>query len=120
MFATILGWFWIVMGIFFLWKPEILKKKLNRKSLRKIRKYLFVLAVILGILLIKAGWGYEGALAKIIVILGILAIFKGFFLLKSEITGRMMEWWGQKPLIFFRFGACVYIIIGIMILHLGR
>ncbi len=68
MLIRILGYIWIIAGILFLIKPQILKNKLQRKSLRKMKKYFIFLALFLGIVLISVGIKFEGGLAKIIMI----------------------------------------------------
>ena len=118
MLAKILGWFFIGMGMLFILKPQILQNKLRRKSAKVLRKYLFLIAVFFGILLFKAGWGHPGFLPKIIMILGIVAIFKGVFLLKAKASDKILKWYAGRPLIFFRIGAIFYILIGILILTL--
>lgn len=118
MLIKFFGWFWIVAGILFLCKPLLLKNRLQKKSLKKIRKYLFLLAVLLGSLLIAVSRNFQGFSAKIVMFLGIVGIFKGFFLLKGKIADKMIQWFIAQPLIFFRMGACLYIIVGITILKL--
>lgn len=118
MITKILGYLWIIAGVFFVLKPQILKNSIQRKSLKKLRKYFIFIAVLLGALLISVGWKLQGFLAKMIIVLGIISIFKGVFLLKAKVADKMIEWFAAKPLIFFRTGACFYILIGVIILLL--
>ena len=118
MFVKILGYIWLVVGILFLLKPQILKNRLQKKGLKKLRKYFVLLALILGALLISIGFKFQGILAKIVMILGILGIFEGIFLLKAKASDKIIEWFAAKPLIYFRLGACFYIAIGIILLTL--
>jgi len=119
MLATILGWFFIIMGILFVIWPQVLRNRLLKKSYKTMRRYFVLLSIFLGILLIKVSWGYEGLLPKIIVALGIIGIFKGFFLLKSKAAEKMSAWFAGQPLILFRAGAAFHILIGIAILNLS-
>lgn len=116
MIARALGWLWIAMGVLFLIKPQILRNRLQRKTIRRFRKVLFLIAIALGVYLIGAAWKLEGIVAKIIVLLGIIAIFKGFLLLKAKAMDKIMDWLAQQPLIFFRVSALIYIGIGIIVL----
>ncbi len=118
MFVKILGWFWICMGILLVLKPEILKKRLQKQAFKKIKKYILALTIVLSVLLIKVALASQGVLAKVILIFGIFGIIKVFFFLKAGAMEKMTEWFADKPLIFFRLGACVHIIIGILILNL--
>ena len=54
MLATIAGWFCIAVGVLFVWKPGLIRRRLQKKGIRFIRRYAFVLAVFFGFLLISA------------------------------------------------------------------
>lgn len=120
MLVKILGWFWIGMGILFLLKPELLRKRLQKKSFKKFKKYLFSFLLVLSGLLIAAAWRAEGLLAKVVMIFGIMGIFKAFFFLKAKGAEKFMEWFADKPLILFRFGATFHIVLGTIILALRK
>ncbi|NQT90904.1 MAG: hypothetical protein HQ558_06595 [Candidatus Omnitrophica bacterium] len=114
----IIGYLWIMAGILFLAKPQILKNSLQRKSLKKLRKYFVLLSFFLGGLLISIGWKFHGIMAKVVLIVGIISVFKGAFLIKGKVADRTVEWFAPKPLIYFRIGACFYILLGVIILLL--
>lgn len=120
MLAKIIGWLWIGSGALFLLKPNILKNKLQKKGLKKVKKILFSLAVTAGIFLIIASGKMDGILSKVMAILGIVAILKGIFLLKSKLSEKLLNWAGSQPLLYFRILACLYILIGIVILSKVR
>lgn len=120
MFIKLLGWFWIIAGVFFLLKPEMLRRKLQKKSGKKLRKILFFITIFLSMLLISAAWKTHGIFSKIVMIMGIIGIFKGFFLLKAKAADKILNWYVKQPLKFFRFGACLQILIGMIILGLRK
>ncbi|HDZ77191.1 MAG TPA: hypothetical protein ENH41_03815 [Candidatus Omnitrophica bacterium] len=120
MFAKIVGWFWIIVGVLFLLKPAMLKNKLQKKSFKKIKKYLFLLAVILGGILVSIGFKYSGFFPKLVMVLGIISIVKGFYFLKGKAAEKVLGWFLNKPLIFFRFSALFYIVLGALILYLAK
>lgn len=107
-------------GILFLLRPEMLKKSLKRESLKKVKKILFLIVLVVSFLLIGVAWNSKGPLSKIVMVLGIIGVFKGFFLLKAKAADKIIEWFTNQPLIFFRLGASLYILIGIMILGLQK
>ena len=118
MLIKLLGWFWIITGILFFLRPEMLRKRLQKKTLKKLKKYLFLIVIALSLFLIAAAWKSEGLLSKIVMVLGIIGILKGFFLLKAKAAEKILEWFIKQPLIFFRFCAALQVIIGIIILRL--
>jgi len=72
----------------------------------------------LGALLISIGFKFQGLPAKIVMILGMLGVFKAVFLLKGKASERIVRWFAAKPLIYFRIGACFHIAIGVILLTL--
>ncbi len=116
MIATILGWILIIMGVLFLLKPQLLKNRLQKKGLKKLKRYMFFVLVSLGGLFIGVAWGIPGIFGKILMVLGIIGILKGFFILKAKAAEKTIEWLRAQPLILFRIGACFYITLGIIIL----
>ncbi|RKY33577.1 MAG: hypothetical protein DRP68_01945 [Candidatus Omnitrophota bacterium] len=116
MLAKILGWLFIVLGTFFFLKPAFFKKILVRKSIKKVRKLLFLLAITVGILFISASWKMKEFLPKLIMVLGIVIIIKDFFFIKGKISEKLLGWFSKKPLIYFKFFSLIYIVIGVLIL----
>jgi len=118
MILTFLGWFYIITGIVFLFQPEKMRNKFKRVSVKKLRKYFFALALIIGLLLIKATWGLEGFLAKLFLICGFIAIVKAIYYLKGKTADKVIEWWLNKDVSFFRTMAIVQIVVGGLLLSI--
>jgi len=116
MFSYIVGSLFIMLGILFLLYPESLRKRLRKKAIRKIRRYLFAGAITLGILLISTGWKYEGLLPKILVLIGIVAILKGVFFLKLSAADKVTEWILKQPVILLKILAICQIAFGLLII----
>lgn len=116
MLVKLIGWLWIAGGVLFLLKPDILKNRLKKKGLRKVKRILFSIATAGGIFLIIASGKMDGVLAKIMAILGIVAIIKGVFLLKSKLSEKLLDWAGKQSLVYFRILSLLYILIGVVIL----
>ena len=116
MLAKILGWFWILTGIIFLLKPEWLRKRLQKKSYKILKKYLFVIALFFGFLFITAAFKSAGISSKLLLFFGIIAIFKSLFFLKAKAAARILDWFIRQPSFLFRIVALCQIILGIIIL----
>lgn len=118
MWSTIIGSLFIVSGLVFVAKPEMLRRRMKKKGLRKLRRYLLAIVASAGILLISAGWQLDGAPAKIFTVVGVLFLVKGAFLLKAKsadiITTRLMK----VPTLYLRLFAVGQIILGIVIIML--
>ena len=117
MLANIIGWIFIILGVLFLIKPELLRKKLQKKGVKKLKKNLFFMAIVMSLMLITTSFKMSGVWAKIIAILGIIGVFKAIFLLKAKAAEKMIEWSAKQPVNVFRVGGLAYIFIGIIILR---
>ncbi len=116
MIARIIGWLWIILGVISLIKPEFLKRRFQKKGLKKFRRIFFAIAFILGAYLISISWKIPGLLSKIVMLIGIVIVFKGLFLLKAKTTEKIVDWLSRQPLTYFRVGGLLYLIFGIIIL----
>jgi len=118
MLLKILGWIWIVSGIIFFLKPIWFRDRIRKKSYKRIRGYLFAVALCVSVLLIKEVWGEPGILSKVIMIFGIIGIFKAFFFLKAKAADKLLEWFANSPLKVFRLFAALQITVGWIILKI--
>jgi len=113
--VKIIGFIWVIWGILVLIKPEILRKKLQTKGSKKLKKNLFLLTLFLSITLIIASLKASGLLPKILLVLGIIGIFKAFIFLKSKASDRLIAFSASLPLTVYRAGGALYIVIGLSI-----
>ena len=121
MLTTIVGWLWIASGVFFLLKPDWLKSSLTKKGVKHVRTLLFAAAFFVGILLIGTAWDAGGILGTVLLVVGVIAIFKAFFFLRSTVTARIIEWIEPWPVLVFRVIAVLYIAFGVvLVLRLGQ
>lgn len=116
MLIKFIAWLWLITGIlFFVW-PQMLRNKLQKKTNKQIRRLLFALALIIGALLLNAGFKAEGLKAKLLMGIGIIGLLKAIFFLKAKAAEKILNWFLKQRLSFFRFCACVQIVIGVIIL----
>jgi len=118
MLAKILGWFWVVTGVLFLVRPDFLRKRIHKKSIKVVRRYLFAILLFFAAMLITTGFKYEGLVAKILLVMGIVAIFKGFFLLKAKAADKILQFLVKQPLFTFRLWALAQIGLGYIVLNI--
>ena len=116
MIAKIIGLVWVIWGIVILIKPEILRKKLQTKGSKKLKKNLFLLTLFLSFTLIIASFKADGLLPKVILVLGISGIFKAFILLKSKASDKLIAFLSNLSLTVYRSGGAFYIVIGLSIM----
>lgn len=116
MWTNIIGGLFIVSGAAFLVNPDRLRKKLQRKGVRTLRRYLVAAAFAAGILLISAAWKQEGMLPKIMIAAGIVFLLKGLYFVKAKsadvIAGRVMK----LPALWLRLFALGQVALGVLII----
>ena len=120
MILKVVGWFWVITGVLFLIMPNILKKRLQKKSNKVVRRYLFAMAIFLTAGVISMGMEISGITAKIIMIIALIALIKGVFFVKSKASNGIIEFLKDKPTSVFRIWAGVQVVIGALILLLGN
>ncbi len=116
MLVKIIGFIWVIFGILVLIKPQILKKKLQTKSIKKLKRSLFLLTIILSATLIITAFKAQGLLSKILMVIGILGIFKGFIFLSNKGAEKLIGLSSRMSLGLYRLGGAIYIVIGLSIL----
>ncbi|MDD4294803.1 MAG: hypothetical protein PHP69_04760 [Candidatus Omnitrophica bacterium] len=114
MLAKVLGLFFIFVGIIWLLKPQACLDFIKKKMTKKIKFVLMALTFFVGAALIKIAFSMSGFLIKtIILVLGVLALIKGFLFLKKQAVEKMIEFASKLPLPALRVMAATNIIIGL-------
>ena len=115
-FIILLGWFLIITGILMFWKPEKARKSLAGRGFGLVKGYIFILAIFLGSLLISAANKFNGLLALVILICGIIFLIKGYLFLKKKISNKIQLWMQKVPLSYLRGYAVIQTAIGVAML----
>jgi hypothetical protein len=115
MWSTIIGCLFIISGMAFAVNPERLRRRIEKKSRRTIRRYLVAGASSAGLLLISVGWQLEGALAKSCTMAGVLLLLKGVFLFKAKSSDMMAAHLMKLSALYLRLFAVGQLILGIML-----
>ena len=115
MFAKIFGSFWILLGLYWLIRPESLKNRLRRKMTWKMRWLVLCLVIAVGALLMGSAIKLEGLFAKVIGIIGIILVIRAIIGITSKSSEKLLEWWGSRPVYVFRIWALIIFGTGIML-----
>ncbi len=116
MLGKIIGLIWVAWGILILIKPEVLRKKLQTMGSKKLKKNLFLLTLFLSITLIIASSKADGLLVKILLVFGIMGIFKAFVFLKSKASDKLIAFSANLSLNVYRAGGAFYIVLGLIMM----
>lgn len=106
----------MIMGLLWLAKPQALQKRLNRKMNRSLKFTVFGFVIVFGFLILGSVIRAPGTIPKIAGIVGLVIAIKGIRMLTSKGSEKMLEWWANKPLGFFRIWAAFILATGIALL----
>lgn len=112
MLSNILGTIWVILGLWWIIRPQALKRRMQRKMNRKIRWIVFGFMIVLGFMMVGSVIRAEGLLAKIVGVAGLAISIKAIMFITSKTSGKMLEWLGERSLKFFRIWAAAILAIG--------
>jgi hypothetical protein len=112
-FIIILAWFLVITGLLMLWKPEAARRSMAAKGFGVIKGYVLALALFMGALLVSVMSKMSSPLAFIILIAGIVILFKGFMFFQKAAASGINSWVETVPLKYLRIYAVIQIFIGI-------
>ena len=119
MFFRIIGILWILLGIWWIMKPQIAKRVFIKKVKKSRKKILFLVIILISGLFLSAMKHMDTLIGKILIIMGILGFIKAVFIITSKSADKIIDWWQQQPLWVWRIWAGSFIIIGILFQRLG-
>ena len=118
MLTKILGIIWVVLGMWWLLKPEALKRRLKRKMNRRIKWTIYGSILIFAFLLIGSVMRTPGIIPKIIILIGVILAIRVITLFATKTADKVLDLWANRPLKFFRIWALVVLASGIMLIYL--
>jgi hypothetical protein len=116
MLTKILGVIWILLGVLWFFKPEMLRNRLKKKMNRKMKWIVFGFVVMFGFLMIGSVFKAPGILPKVIGIIGMILVIRAIILVTSKTSNKMFEWLEGRPLKVFRIWALLFLAIGLAML----
>ena len=116
MLSKILGAVTITTGLLWLAKPQILQNRLKKKMNRNLKFTVFGFIIVFGFLILGSVIKAPGLIPKIAGIAGLVIAIKGIRILTSKASERVLEWWANKPLGFFRIWAAFVLATGIALI----
>ena len=119
-FITILGWFLILTGILFLFRPERARKKLTRMSFRPVKWILLIAGVYLAGIIISLTGKINSLLAFLLLVLIIVPVVILYFILKKKLFKQFVAWFSRIPVRHLRLFAVFQVAIGWLILILRK
>ena len=117
MLTKILGIIWVVLGMWWLLKPEALKKRLKRKMSRRLKWTIYGSVLAFALILIGSVMRTPGIIPKIIILIGAILAIRVITLFAAKTADKVLDLWADRPLNFFRIWALVTLATGIMLIY---
>jgi len=119
MFFKSVGILWIVLGIWWIMRPQVIRRRFSKKLRKARRKIIFLMAILVATLFFSAAKYAHGAMGNIFLIAAIIVVAKTVFFLTSKGAEKIIDWWAEKPLWMWRVLAGCFVLIGILLHRIG-
>ena len=115
MLIKILGIIWVILGILWVAKPQILRNRIKKKMLRKIKWIVFGFVLVFGLSIIGSIIKAQGLFLKVIGVIALIVIIKSLLLVTSKTSEKMLGWLQESPLQLFRLWGFFIFAMGVML-----
>ena len=116
----LIGWWWILLGIWWLWRPRGIQKRMEGKLNSTLRSVVFFVLLLCAGTIFSAGWDLGGIWGIVLGIVALFFVLKALLLLRGKTADVILAWWRDRPLWFYRVMALVLIAAGLLLDWLGQ
>ena len=116
MLYHIIGAFLTAIGILWFIKPEMLRKRLQKKMTRRLKWIGYLFIFVFGCSLLFSALKTEGLLVKAAGIAGLMIAVNIMNLLITKSSKGIAAWWQHRPTVFFRIWAVVIFSAGLVMI----
>lgn len=116
MLYTITGYLFIILGLWWLIKPDRMKRRFTKKLHRRIRRLIWFGFFLLGAFLLQASRDIYGIGSKLLIFFGLTATIYGAFLLNKKTRQEIFEFLSKIPKRWWRVFATLQIVVGLLLL----
>jgi len=115
MLSTIVGCIWVLLGLLWTFKPEMLKNRIKRKMTRTVKWTVLGFVIFFGFMIAGSVIKASGIWPKVIGILGLIIVIKLIMIFISKTSEKAIAWCADRPLIFFRIWGISLLVMGLML-----
>lgn len=107
MFYNLAGTVGIFFGLWFLIRPDALKRRLQRKITVRFRWMVMGLLIFIALSMITASFRFTGVAPKVLALFGIILAIRLTVVLFGKGASQFLDWWAGQPIVFFRIAALI-------------
>ena len=110
----VLGWAWMIFGIWWFFRPQRIRKKFERGYRKKMRWLLLTMFVVAAGVIFGASQQLGGGLGIVLFVVAIIALLKGLFFVSGKTSETVLDWWGNQPDKVYRICAAGLFLLGLL------
>ncbi len=108
----ILSWSWIVLGVWWFFRPAGIRRRLERKYRRYARWMLLVIFFVVAGVVFSAGRSIGGFTGTVLIVVAVIALIKGLLFAQGKVSDKVLDWWGNQPTSVYRIAAASLVALG--------
>ena len=113
--AIILSWSWILLGVWWFFRPAGIKLRFEKRYRKGARWLLLVVLFATAGVLFAVGRKLGGFAGTLLPLLACLAALKGLLFLRGKLSDTVLEWWCGQPTWVYRLAAVALFALGCLI-----
>ncbi|MCH7870987.1 MAG: hypothetical protein IID33_04740 [Planctomycetes bacterium] len=93
----ILSWSWIVLGVWWFFRPAGIRRRFERKYRRYARWTLLVIFFVVAGVVFSTGRSIGGFTGTVLIVVAVIALLKGLLFARGKVSDAVLDWWGNQP-----------------------
>ena len=94
---NILSWTWILLGVWWFFRPAGIRRRFEKKYRRYARWALVVVFFAVAGVVFSAGRSIGGFTGKVLIVVAVIALIKGLLFARGKVSDAVLDWWGNQP-----------------------
>ena len=108
----ILSWSWIVLGVWWFFRPAGIRRRFEKKYRRYARWTLLVIFFVVAGVVFSAGRSIGGFTGTVLIVVAVIALIKGLLFTRGKVSDAVLDWWGNQPTSTYRLAAAGLVALG--------
>ncbi len=108
----ILSWGWILLGIWWFFRPAGIRRRFEKGFRKKARWILLSVLFASAGILFGAGRQIGGWWGTLLAVLAVIAVLKGLVFARGKAADAVLGWWSVQPVWVYRASAACLFVLG--------
>ena len=108
----LLSWAWILLGIWWFFRPAGIRRRFEKKYRRYARWALLIVFFAVAGVVYSAGRSMGGFMGTVLIVVAVIALIKGLLFAQGKVSDKVLDWWGNQPISTYRVAAAGLFALG--------